>query len=117
VVNSLLVADGDWVRLAITDGTVAALLVALERGWGFRYEGSARILYERVALVTPERREELLADLRARTGLPITRVEIGRLDYLRDAVELRAFYELPPGNGASQALDAPAATALADDED
>jgi len=117
VVNSLLVADGDWVRLAITDGTVAALLVALERGWGFRYEGSARILYERVALVTPERREELLADLRARTGLPITRVEIGRLDYLRDAVELRAFYELPRGNGASQALDAPAATALADDED
>ncbi len=120
VVNSLLSASGDWARLLVTDGTVLALLYVLERGWGFRYEASSRILYERIALVTPERREELLADLRARTGLPIRRVEIGRLDYLRDSVELRAFYDEPRGNDSVyQGTETPpsGARADADDED
>ena len=50
------------------------------------------VFYERVELIKPDRREELIADLKERTGLNIHRVEIDRIDYLRDAARLYVFY-------------------------
>jgi hypothetical protein len=35
----------------------------------------------------------LLDDLRMRTGLPIKRAEIGRINFLNDTAELRVFYD------------------------
>ena len=35
-------------------------------------------------MIRPEKREQLLADLQQRTGLTITRVEVGRINFLRD---------------------------------
>jgi len=48
--------------------------------------------YEKIELVKPEKRRELIADLEARTGLKIYRMEIGRMDFLRDTVRIRIFY-------------------------
>jgi hypothetical protein len=95
VMNSLLISDGGLARLLAANAVVVLLLYVLERGWGFRYEGRAKITYEKIALVTPDRREELLADLRERTGLPIARIEIGRIDFLTDTAEIKAFYDEP----------------------
>jgi hypothetical protein len=50
------------------------------------------INYENVELIKPERREELIRDLEERTGLTIHRVEIGRIDFLRDSVRLYIHY-------------------------
>ena len=50
------------------------------------------IQYDRVELTKPDRREELIADLEARTGLKITSVKIGGIDFLRDTVVLRIGY-------------------------
>lgn len=93
VVNAMLNTVGAIWYLLVADGLVIAVMYALERGWGFRYEASSRITYDRIGLITPEHRELLLADLRQRTGLPVKRVEIGRLDFLRDAAEIRAYYD------------------------
>ena len=97
VVNSTLSADGAFWKLVVADGTIMALMYALERGWGFRFETSSRINYDRVDLIRPEHREQLLADLRERTGLPVKRVEIGRLDFLRDSAQLKVYYDAPQG--------------------
>jgi hypothetical protein len=35
------------------------------------------ILYEKIDLIKPQKKEELLADLKNRTGLEITKVEVG----------------------------------------
>ena len=47
---------------------------------------------KKINLIAPERREELIADLTQRTGLNIVRVEIGRIDFLRDTANIRVFY-------------------------
>jgi len=65
----------------------------LERGWGFHYEQSRRITYERIDLITPDKYDLLLADLRQRTGLPIKRAEVGHIDFLKDATEIKVFYD------------------------
>jgi hypothetical protein len=50
------------------------------------------ITYEKIELVKPDRREELLADLRERTGLKIIKVQVGSIDFLRDTAYLKVTY-------------------------
>ena len=96
VVNSIFMSDGDLAKLLVTNGVIVALLYVLEKEWGFHFEASQKITYEKVELITPDRREDLLTDLRQRTGLPIKRVDIGRLDFLHDSAEIRVYYEQQP---------------------
>lgn len=95
VMNSLLLGNGDYAQLLVANGILLALLYVLEHEWGFHYETSKKVLYEKIDLITPVNREELLADLRGRTGLPIKRIEIGRVDFLRDTAEIKVFYDEP----------------------
>jgi hypothetical protein len=92
VINSMLIAQGALEELAAANLTLVVLLYVLERGWGFVYEAHKAITYERIDLIRPENWESLLADLQARTGLPITRVEIGKLNFLRDSAEVHVYY-------------------------
>lgn len=93
VMNSFLSSTDDLVKLLIANGVVAALLLALEKEWGFRFESSKRVTYEMIELITPPNRDRLLADLRARTGLPVKRVEVNRIDFLRDTADMKVYYD------------------------
>ena len=64
---------------------------------------SKYIKYDNVALVAPDKREELKADLEKRTGLKIQRIEVGMIDYLKDAVLIRIFYDEVNDRGSSVA--------------
>lgn len=50
------------------------------------------VLYDRPELTAPARYDEMLDDLRKRTGLTIERVEVGHIDYLRDTAMLKVYY-------------------------
>jgi len=95
VMNSVLMKANEWVALLAVSATVSVVLFVLEREWGFRYETSQSIRYDRIELITPEQRDLLLADLQQRTGLPVKRVAIGRLNFLNDTAEMRIFYDEP----------------------
>ena len=97
VMNSILMRSEDFLILGVVNAIVAAVLFALEREWGFRYESSQLVRYDRIELITPQHRAALLADLTERTGLPVKRVEIGRLNFLNDTAEMRVFYDEAPG--------------------
>ena len=62
---------------------------------------SKYIKYDNVALIAPEKRGELIADLEKRTGLKIERIEIGIVDFLKDACLIRIFYDEPSDRGNS----------------
>ena len=62
---------------------------------------SKYIRYDNVALITPDKREELKADLEKRTGLKIDRIEVGMIDYLKDSCLIRIFYDNPADRGNS----------------
>ena len=51
------------------------------------------IQYDRIELITPERREELIADIEKRLGLKVVKVDIGSVDFLRDMAMIRVTYE------------------------
>lgn len=50
------------------------------------------IQYDRIELIKPERKEELVADIKERTGLDVIRVEIGGIDMLRDMTVIKVYY-------------------------
>jgi hypothetical protein len=64
----------------------------MERIWLLKGESRKNVIYEKIELIVPERREELLADLKERTGIDIIRVEIRRIDFLKDTANIRIFY-------------------------
>ena len=62
---------------------------------------SKYIKYDNVALIAPDRRDELKADLEKRTGLKILKVEVGTIDFLKDCCLIRIYYDEPKDRGNS----------------
>lgn len=65
----------------------------MESTYFLKHVSSKSIIYEKIELIKPDKRDELLADLRERTGIDIDRVEVGSIDFLRDTAILRVYYQ------------------------
>ena len=65
---------------------------------------SKLIEYDRIDLLKPERRNELMEDLTNRTCLNIVRIEIGAMNLLKDMVMLKVYYRTDNG-GSSNSVD------------
>jgi hypothetical protein len=93
VMNSAVIAGTVWPQLVAANLAIMAILLVLEKEWGFHYEASKRIVYEKIELIRPDRRAELQADLEMRIGLKIKRISIGKVDFLRDTADILVFYD------------------------
>lgn len=81
-----------YAELVAANLLVIGLLWACEKFRGADKTASKIILYDRIELITPERRPELVEDLRKRLGTDILSVEVGHVDFLRDAAYLKVCY-------------------------
>jgi len=93
VLNSILMHENGLMELAVANAVIILVLYVAEKGWGFDYEVRKSITYEKIELIKPDKRHLLLQDLRQRTGLDITRCEIGRIDFLKDTAEIKIYYD------------------------
>jgi hypothetical protein len=93
VMNSAASVGNVWPQLVAANLAIMVILLVLEKEWGFHYEASKRIVYEKIELIRPDRRAELRADLEMRTGLKIKRISIGKVDFLRDTADIQVFYD------------------------
>ena len=92
VINSLANRKVSYAELVLTNVAVLVLTYVLERIFLLKHETKREIVYENVELIKPQHRAALVTDLEQRTGLKINRVEIGRVDYLRDSVRVNIFF-------------------------
>ncbi|UKK47238.1 DUF4956 domain-containing protein [Prevotella sp. E9-3] len=86
----------DFGELVIVDILTVASIIACERR--FHVHATKLIQYDRIELIKPEKREELINDLETRTGLKIMKVEVGGIDFLKDSVVLRVTYDADINN-------------------
>lgn len=93
VINALANKKVSYAELFLTNLTIIFIALIGERFWLRKKEAFKNILYEKPDLIRPEKRQELYEDIKNRTGLPVIRIETGDVDYLRDSVELRVWYE------------------------
>ena len=73
---------------------VVGLIWVLESDKLQKRTSTKLVLYDRIELIVPERRKELIADLEKRIGVKVDNVEVGHVDFLRDAAYLKVFYTL-----------------------
>jgi hypothetical protein len=92
VMNALVNKKISHAEVLFTNVMFIAITYGLEKIWLLKHESRKNIVFEKIELILPERKEELMADLKERTGLNITRVEVRNVDFLRDTANLRIFY-------------------------
>lgn len=92
VINGLANRKVSYAELIFANLVVILITHVLEKVFLLKHESKREIIYENVELIKPERRVELIKDLEKRTGLKIQRVEIGRIDYLRDSARIFIYY-------------------------
>jgi hypothetical protein len=94
VINALANKKTSIAEVLFTNAAIVAITFALEKVWLIKHESSKAITYEKINLILPEKRGELIADLEARTGIKgIKRVEIGKINFLKDTCRLTIFYD------------------------
>ncbi|NLZ19292.1 MAG: DUF4956 domain-containing protein [Bacteroidales bacterium] len=86
---------------ALANLLVVGLVWVLESGRFLAHTSTKLVLYDRIELIVPERREELVADLQKRLGFPIVDLEIGHVDFLKDAAFIKVRYRLVKGQEAT----------------
>lgn len=82
-------------ELLAVNGTIVGLTVLLELG-PLRSEDSTPMLYDRLELLKPGQESKLIEDVAGRTGLDVLRVQVQRIDLLRDAAEITIHYRRKP---------------------
>jgi hypothetical protein len=101
VVNSLTSNKISIAEMLVINCTVIFMTYLLENVWLIKHETRKIITYDRIDLITPEKQQEMMADLELRTGLKINRVEIGKVDFLRDVAQVMIFYYTSDQNFSS----------------
>ena len=96
VVNAVSV-NVSLAEVILTNLIVAAAVWVCEKR--LKSNSTKLVQYDRIELITPARRQELIADLQTRLGLNITNVEVGAVDFLKDMAMLRITYD---GNSAQE---------------
>ena len=93
--NPHYVLDGATLGVTVLANLlVVALIWVLESGRFLAQTSTKLVLYDRIELIVPERRAELVADLEKRLGFPIVDLEIGHVDFLKDAAFIKVRYRL-----------------------
>ena len=90
VINAIA-ASASIIEIVIINGIVIGAIWLCERQ--LRLKPAKLVQYDRIELIVPERRSELICDLEKRLGLKITSVEIGAIDMLRDMAIVKVYYE------------------------
>lgn len=99
VVNAMLATEIakdvyqiNLIELGLINISIVSLLYVLEYLWLVKHETRKIITYDRIDLITTDKYDEMKEDLEKRTGLIINRVEIGKVDFLRDVAFIQIFY-------------------------
>jgi hypothetical protein len=93
VINALASNKISMAEMILMNVVLIAITAGLEFLWLLKHESRKVILYDRIDLIQPENYEFMKADVEKRTGLKINRIEVGKIDFLRDVAQLRIFYD------------------------
>ena len=93
VINALANKKISYSELLFANFAVVGLSYFFEKFWLIKNTLKSKVvLYEKIEMITAEKRTELIKDLEKRTGLKIENLEVENIDLLRDTAKIRVFY-------------------------
>jgi hypothetical protein len=96
VINSLADTKTNIAEVLFSNLVIILITFSLEKIWLLKHESEKTVVYDKPELIKPERYDELVKDLQERTGIKkINKVGIGKIDFSRNVVNLKVYYDLP----------------------
>lgn len=96
LINSLATTQDSYIILISANAFIILLPLFMDRSGSkltVTAPGMTRdIIYERIDLIKPERQNEMIEDLRNRTGLSVYKVDIVSIDLMQDIAVVKAHY-------------------------
>jgi len=92
VINAVSSKKVSYTELFFSNASILLITLILEKGLFVRHLSQRQIIYEKIELIKPHLKNELLQDLINRTGLDIKKVEIGKVDFLKDVAWITIHY-------------------------
>ena len=92
VVNGLAM-EIPYISIIAANLLFIVIIWLLESNKFLKHTSTKIVLYEKIALIKAEKYDEMIADLKERTGLDITKAEVGHIDFLRDVAYLKVYYK------------------------
>ncbi len=95
VINALVKTETSVAEILFTNLAIVLATIGLEKIWLLKHESSKTIIYEKLDLIKPGKYQELLADLKERTGIQkINRIETGKIDFLKNSCNITIYYDI-----------------------
>lgn len=82
----------EYVFLAGINASILLVTYLLESRIFVKKELAKMIIYENIELIQSGRNEELLEDIRKRTGINVHRVSVQQINFLKDSAQLKIYY-------------------------
>ena len=106
VINALAVTL-TYAELLLTNCLFVCFIWLFEDIPWIKHVSEKLVKYDRIDLITPEHYDEMKADLEKRLGIPIIRLEVGAVDFLKDIAMVKVFYEGERGNSINNMFNFP----------
>ena len=100
-INGLVIEELSYSEMVLANLLFIASVWVCESNMVIRHLSYKVIKYDNMDLITPDKEEELIADLKKRTGLDIVKVEVGGIDFLKDATIIKMYYRPINGNATN----------------
>lgn len=94
VMNALSNKKVSYAELVLTNSIIVFGLMLLEARLLNRQEASLKLVYEEIENIHEDRHDQLLLDLKARTGIDVKRFEITEINFLKDVAEITVYYDV-----------------------
>jgi hypothetical protein len=92
IVNALSNSSISLLELLFANIAMVLITWGLESFWLQKHESYKTIVYDDLELIKPQNKHLLLEDLGDKTGLDVTRVEIGQIDFAKNIVKIKVFF-------------------------
>lgn len=112
LINAIANKKVSYAELLFSNFCILLVTYILETIWRNSHENQKEIIYEKIDLIHPDKREALLEDIKKRTGLNVVRVTVGKIDFMRDIARITIFYE---GKGQQEYPDYEVGSDIDDD--
>ena len=99
-INGLTISELSIGEVIIINVLFIAVIVICESKLLISHYSYKVIKYDNIGLITPDKRDELIADLEKRTGLKVIKVEVGAIDFLKDAAIVKMYYKSDEANNS-----------------
>ncbi|MFA6150290.1 MAG: DUF4956 domain-containing protein [Chitinophagaceae bacterium] len=92
MINALATVEYNYIILLAANLLIVLAVLLLDKFVLLKHENRKEIIYDKIEWITPQNRLLLIEDLVKRTGMPIHRVEVVNINFLRDVALLAVYY-------------------------